>query len=309
LTAEIWREAKKRARAAKCRKAAIAYVTRDLIGLRAGDTLITDASERAVRAGQTDALLLRKLHDDGVTIYSHEGLHSKVILLGKHAIIGSANMSGSDLTEVSIITDSPTITSGIASFIAQLSTARSELNARRIAMLCRIKVVRNSWHNTKRITKRKRVRRLGNATWIIGVNTGLPDPPAKEQRLIDRAHRELNERLGTDDQYFNWIKWGKRSRFSRECREGDTLIEISNQKGRKRRVVTRRIPVLLKRTEPNCFRYYIGDPQRASDEVTWSRFQRILKEVEYSREVRPYSVQLLDSEIAAVIDQKWTRVR
>ncbi|MGA2293426.1 hypothetical protein, partial [Bradyrhizobium sp.] len=87
------------------------------------------------------------------------------------------------------------------------------------------------------------------------------------------------------------------------------LIEISNQKGRKRRVVTRRIPVLLKRTEPNCFRYYIGDPQRASDEVTWSRFQRILKEVEYSREVRPYSVQLLDSEIAAVIDQKWTRVR
>ena len=76
LTAEIWREVKKRARTVKSRKAAIAYVTKDLIGLRAGDVLITDASERAIRSGQTSAPLLRELHRNRVEIYSHKGLHS-----------------------------------------------------------------------------------------------------------------------------------------------------------------------------------------------------------------------------------------
>ncbi len=59
LTDKIWREVAKRARLAPTRKAAIAYVTTDDIGFRAGDVLITDASERAIRSGQTDAKLLR----------------------------------------------------------------------------------------------------------------------------------------------------------------------------------------------------------------------------------------------------------
>jgi hypothetical protein len=94
-----------------------------------------------------------------------------------------------------------------------------------------------------------------------------------------------------------------------ECREGDTLIQICNQKGNRRRSVTRRLPILLKRNEPNCIRFYIGDPQRNSDQITWSRFQRILKKAEYPRHIRPFSVQPLDSDMAETIDRKWTRVR
>ena len=104
--------ARGREASAESRKAAVAYVTKDLVGLRAGDVLITDASTRAIRSGQTDAPLLKKMHENGVTIYSHEGLHSKVILLGRYAVVGSANMSGSEMTEVSVITDNPNITSG-----------------------------------------------------------------------------------------------------------------------------------------------------------------------------------------------------
>lgn len=112
LTDKIWREVAKRARSAQNRKAAIAYVTKDDVGLRAGDVLVTDASIRAIRSGQTDAKLLGKLHDAGVVIYCREGLHSKVALFGKHAIVGSANMSGSNLIEASVITDNATIVSG-----------------------------------------------------------------------------------------------------------------------------------------------------------------------------------------------------
>jgi hypothetical protein len=56
-----------------------------------------------------------------VIVFSREGLHSKVALFGRNAIVGSANMSGSDLIEASVITNSPVIASGVAAFIAALS--------------------------------------------------------------------------------------------------------------------------------------------------------------------------------------------
>lgn len=309
LTSDIWQEVKKQAAKATNRKAAIAYVTKDLIGFTAGDVLIVDASERAIRLGQTDAPLLRELNENGITIHSHAGLHSKVILLGPYAIVGSANMSGSGLIETSIITDSPVITSGVASFIQQYSTPRSRLSRRHISALCRIKVVRNGWINKRLKQKPKAIRRLGGSTWIIGVKEILRNPPAREQERIDRSQKKLKLHHGwdEDEEDYGWIRWGKKSKFSKECREGDTLIQIFNTKNGKRRYVTRRLPVLLKVPEPNCIRFYIGDAVRAGDEKNWSSFQRILKAVKYPKEVRPFSVQQLDQDIADLIDKKWNR--
>jgi hypothetical protein len=48
------------------------------------------------------------------------------------------------------------------------------------------------------------------------------DPPADEQRMIDKASDELE--LPEDD--LEWTKWPNRGQFVRECREGDLLIEI-----------------------------------------------------------------------------------
>jgi hypothetical protein len=233
LTDKVWRDVAKRARSAPSRKAAIAYVTTDDIGLRAGDVLVTDASPRAVRSKQTDAKLLRKLHGAGVIIHSREGLHSKVALFGKHAIVGSANMSASDLIEASVMNDSPVIVSGVAAFIKKLSTAQTRLNAREIGKLCAIEVVRTGRFKGRQRTSNP-VRRLGNATWILGVKEMKEDPTERQQKRIDRRTRELNERLGTEEDDFAWIRWGKKSRFGRECRAGDTLIRIFNWRDLKR---------------------------------------------------------------------------
>jgi hypothetical protein len=307
LTDKIWREVSKRARSAPTRKAAIAYVTTDDIGLRSGDVLVTDASPRAIRSGQTDAKLLRKLHHIGVVIYSREGLHSKVALFGKHAIVGSANMSGSNLIEASVITDNPVVVSGVAAFIEKLSTTRTELNARDIEKLCAIEVVRTGHFTGGRRTSNP-VRRLGNATWILGVKEMKEDPTERQQKRIDRRTRKLNERLGTDVDDFSWIRWGKKSRFGRECRAGDTLIRIFNWRHRKRPVVTRSVRVLLKDSEPDLNRFYTQDPTGGSNEVSWPRFQRILKEAGFPRGVKPMSALKLDPEMAKAIDRKWTRV-
>ncbi len=281
-------------------------MTTDEIGLRAGDVLITDASERAVRSGQTDAKLLRKLHGEGVIIYNREGLHSKVALFGKHAVVGSANMSASGLIEASVITDSPVIASGVAAFIEMLSTKHSRLSTARIAELCAIKVIRAG--RPKGARKKNPVRQIGKSTWIVSVKELKNDPSERQQKRIDRRNHELNERLGTNED-FGWIQWGKKSRFGRECRAGDTLIQIFQRLDRKRPLVTRSVRVLLRDPEPDHVRFYIQEPAGRCDEVSWSRFQRIMKEADVPWEVTRKSTRKLDPDMAEIIDRKWTRVR
>jgi phosphatidylserine/phosphatidylglycerophosphate/cardiolipin synthase-like enzyme len=135
LSADIWSEIGKRARSADTRKAAIAYFTMDLVGFRADDVLVVDASRNAIGSGQTDARLLQKLNQAGVRLYNQEWLHAKVLLLDGYSIIGSANMSASSphLIEAAVISDNATTASGVSSFIAQLATPPNRLDSTRIA--------------------------------------------------------------------------------------------------------------------------------------------------------------------------------
>jgi hypothetical protein len=216
-------------------------------------------------------------------------------------------MSGSSLIEASVVTDNPQLTSGIASFITQLSPKDGALKTKQIEKLCEIEVVRTGWPRGKQ--RPKSIRRLGATTWIVGVKELVRAQSSAETKLIGRANADLNARHETDDVEYDWIRWSKGNRFSRECREGDTLIQIWSPRKTGRKFVTRRLPVLLRRKEPNCVRFYIGDAQRDSDEIGWSNFRRVLKAAGYDRYVGPNSVQPLDPEMAETIDRKWTRVR
>jgi hypothetical protein len=239
LTDKIWREVAKRACSAPTRKTAIAYVTTDDIGLRAGDVLVTDASPRAIRSGQTRTPSCCASCTAPASLSTAERAFTpRFALFGKRAIVGSANMSGSNLIEASVITDNPVVVSGVAAFIKKLSTVRTKLSDHDIQKLCAIEVVRTG-HFTGRRRASNPVRRLGKATWKLGVRE-VKDPTERQQKRIDRSTRELKERLGTNEDDLGWIQWGKKSRFGRECRAGDTLIQILNWRDRKRSIVTRR---------------------------------------------------------------------
>src|SRR4051812_24539618 len=108
ISKNFWKEVAKEAKKAKRRQAAIAYVTANLIRFKKGDLLIVDASEHAIRFGETNAKLLQKLDKKGVKIYSCEDLHAKVMLFGDVAVVGTGNMSKSSetsLVEAGIITN------------------------------------------------------------------------------------------------------------------------------------------------------------------------------------------------------------
>lgn len=72
LSNGLWKVVRAQARKAKRCQAAIAYVTQDLIGLKKGDVLVSDASNRAISSGETDARLLRTLGKRGVRLYHRE---------------------------------------------------------------------------------------------------------------------------------------------------------------------------------------------------------------------------------------------
>jgi hypothetical protein len=93
LSKDLWTEISERARVSKTRKAAIAYVTSDLVGFREGDTLVVNASAHAIKNAETHAPLLQRLHKKGVQLYDCPDLHAKTLLLDGVAIISSGNMS------------------------------------------------------------------------------------------------------------------------------------------------------------------------------------------------------------------------
>jgi hypothetical protein len=65
-----------------------------LLPLSKGSRLVVDASETAVKSGQTCPAELKQLvQKKGVRVYSIENLHAKVFVLGSTAFIGSTNVS------------------------------------------------------------------------------------------------------------------------------------------------------------------------------------------------------------------------
>lgn len=64
-----------------------------MLPLSKGSLLLVDASEKAVKSGQTCPAELLKLYNKGVHIYSLPNLHAKMFVLGNSLYIGSTNVS------------------------------------------------------------------------------------------------------------------------------------------------------------------------------------------------------------------------
>lgn len=239
------------ARRAPIRKAAVAYATRDLVGFRAGDVLLLDASPRAIASGETDGRLLRVLHKKGVSLFHCPDLHAKVLLLGDVAVIGSGNMSNAsahDLIEAAVLTDNSASVSAVASLIEQLVQQSDALTLGDIERLCRIEVVRRGGGRGERRPRRKvRVAPLGNRTWLVGVKELTREPSAVEQEEDRPGRKFLRRRLRDPDLDLDWIRWSGKSRFLRECREGDTVVQIwSSSRAKRPSAVLQAVPVLSK---------------------------------------------------------------
>jgi hypothetical protein len=97
LTNEIWKSLNSAAkRARRPLHVAVAYFGQGaskLLPLRANSRLVVDASDNAVKSGQTHPADLKLLQKRGVIIYSVPNLHVKIYVCDEVALVGSANVS------------------------------------------------------------------------------------------------------------------------------------------------------------------------------------------------------------------------
>lgn len=105
----VWRRLSSAARAsARAADVAVAYLGKGaarLLPLPKGSRLLVDASDGAVKSGQTCPDELRKLRLRGVRVFSTENLHAKVFVFGSTAFVGSANASrhSADVLEEAVV--------------------------------------------------------------------------------------------------------------------------------------------------------------------------------------------------------------
>ncbi|ACE99669.1 hypothetical protein Rpal_1127 [Rhodopseudomonas palustris TIE-1] len=106
--------------------AAVAYFGKGaskLLPLPSGSHLVVDASEHAVKKGQTHPKDLKRLQREGVVIFSSPSLHAKVFIFGNVAFIGSTNVSkrSSDfLTEAVVTTSDRAVVRSAKTFVRDL---------------------------------------------------------------------------------------------------------------------------------------------------------------------------------------------
>jgi hypothetical protein len=107
--------------AAACKKSradvAVAYVGQGatrLLPLRPGSRLVVDASEAAVRSGQTDPRELLKYFRTDVKVFSQPRLHATVFAFSNVAFVGSTNVSNNSANALVEAAVALTTVSGIA---------------------------------------------------------------------------------------------------------------------------------------------------------------------------------------------------
>jgi len=304
ITGDIWKQARPYAKVARRRLVAVAYVTTDgRIGFQKNDVLICDASDRAIRGGETSVQLLRSLHRKGVELRSRPDLHAKVAVLGRHALIGSCNLSAAsaeDLTELALLSDRKQVVAQASAFIHALRETSEEIDDYFIRRVLKIKV----HHPRRRGSKRKaQPTRLGRKVWLVSVNQIAEDSFPKEQPFVEKAEQKATDLVADKDSTISWIRWTGKARFRAMASPGDMVIQIWKPLSGKRVTVFGPCPILYRQDVAHWTRFYLSEPEDC-ESLPWERFKKAAKKVGLSR-VSKDSVRELKPREALLIEGIW----
>ncbi len=301
VSRELKARLKRLASAATVRRAAVAYVTSDEVQFREGDSLVVDASNRAIACGETDARVLRKAFDRGANLYSLTDLHAKLLVFDDTAVIGSANLSGSELIEAAVITTDHVIVSGVASLIAEMSRAAQVIDDR---FLCRIEQI-----EVKRSPRRTRAARTfadrGSRTWLVSVSEVAPDDFPDEEQQVEQGTKKAQRLLKGKRSEVSWVRFTGNSRFRRTARAGDAVIRIWKARGSKRPRALAHSPILWVQRELNWTRFYVESSPREDElSLSWTQYTRLARACGLTN-ISKGACREIDAEIAESLRSHW----
>lgn len=301
---DYWTEVARIAKSARRKEAAIAFVTRDLVGFRRGDRLIANAARIQIANGSTSARLLLALQRKGVDIYSCENLHAKVLVLGNYAVIGSGNMSAHSkkwLESAYVTNDAVAVANAKAFLEKVVADVEPALTRQELLDLRKIKVVRRGGGGpSTRGRRTARVGKLGNRTWIVSARELPDDPPADEQAMIDKAASDLS--MAKDR--LDWIRMIGSGKIVREGRRGDQIIVVWRPiKGAV--TVCRPVPLLLVQKARAWTRLYYEEPSGRGATLPWATFANLAKKAKHTRKLLKTSTQLVQPDVADRLINAW----
>lgn len=298
ITNNVWSQVKKLI-GKQNKVAAIAYVSKGTpLSFRRGDTLICDASDNAIKTGETDAGMIKSFLQAGASVYSCPTLHAKLLVSGDMAVVGSANLSASSenyLVEASLITTRTQIRSQVSALIYNIVKASTLIDGDFVTHICSLPVTRHFRPNARH--KKSITRDIGNRYWIVHTRL-LETWPAYEDQYIEEGEGKARERTEDKHSDISWIRWVGKGRFRELAKPGDTLIEIM-RRGTRYTVMAPR-PILFRQNQEKWARFYLELPSDL-ETISWTRFEKKLRQVglhsikkNSTRELRPTDIALME---------------
>ncbi len=202
--------------------AAVAYITTDHLQLGSGDVLVCDASKRAIQWRMTSRDLLAKLVAKGVSVYSCDSLHAKLVVFDdKRLFAGSANLSkfAEQHVECGLLTDDVEAVADAAKFITELADVADRVNDEFIKSIFQLTLKPATPAATgKAVRNLKRKRKRGQLDvnyWFFKATRELSP---RAQKVADRLWKNWKDEVDVD------IRVWKRERELQGASPGDFFV-------------------------------------------------------------------------------------
>ncbi len=302
LTGNVWEQVAGLLKAADKKIAAIAYVTSDAhFSFREDDVLVCDASDSAIKSGETSAQTLKRLFDGGVCLFSCPGLHAKALVAGDLAIVGSSNLSASSATsliEASLVTHRFQARSQIRAFIQKLIPISTPIDSGFVARVLNLPVAVRRRGGAPRAAGS--VEQPTNKTWVVSTTPLSEQIHEREAEFAEAGEQTARERMTDPEDSVSWIRWVGKNRFRSTAKEGDSVIELERNKQKTRCRVIQPRSILLRQDHGNWTRFYLDDPpeynyfswREFTAEIEGSGIRRITMNT--TRELTPREVAIME---------------
>lgn len=305
----LWTELHRLAKKNRPRLAAVAYVTSDeRVKFGKGDTLVCDATDTAIKLGQTSAAVLRRAHDRGARLFSSPGLHAKVFLLGRVAVVGSANLSSmsvNELHEAALITDDARAVSGVRLLVENLSQAANEIDESFLQRIEKLPVVR-----VRRGSRRRRSIRLPKQrAWLISVVPIDPAEHADEQAVVEGERARAEAETQFSDSEPGHIRFTGTSNFRKFAKKGDLVLAIWRPHGKSSRARVFAPELLLRRKDKNKVTHFFIEEyaDREDTKISWTEFSRLWRRTTSSRLPGSKAVREIPVDLLAQLRTAWPK--
>jgi hypothetical protein len=224
---DIWRELRAIARHRKCPLyIAVPYLGNGggkLLYLKRGDVLVVALTEANSRNGSVCPAEIERLQSNGVRVFLAPYLHAKVLLCGRKAVVGSANLSQTSfahLDEAAMLTTDINVVKHVRLWFQQriLEPVSPEW----------LKVCGKAYRPPKGGVSGKGTRRImhpGAGAWLLGLR--LTNHPADEAAIAERGATAAKRELLDPAKFkVSPIRWVGSPSFLSRIRKGDPVIQV-----------------------------------------------------------------------------------